>query len=70
MVAKAEDDQVDTFEEWALTVHRCQPDEQDKKDVLVQLVRKHSAISIQLLDCETRETNIHSFEWSMNAEKG
>ena len=52
MVAKADDDQVDTFEEWALTVHRCQPDEQDKKDVLWQLVRRYPAISIQLLDCE------------------
>ena len=53
MTAKEDDDQVDTFEEWALTVHRCQPDEQDKKDVLWLLIRKHATISVQLLDCES-----------------
>ena len=52
MPFKEEDDIVDAFEEWAVTVHRCQPDEQDKKDVLWQLVRKHQSILVQLLDCD------------------
>ena len=34
MLVNEDDDMVDIFEEWAVTVHRCQPDEQGKKDVL------------------------------------
>ena len=43
-----EDDIVEVFEEWAVTVHRCQPYEQVKK--LWQVIQRHKSILVQLLE--------------------
>ena len=57
-----EDDMVDIFEEWAVTVHRCQPNVQAKRDVLWNFIRRHREIAIQLLECDIySKENEHSY---------
>ena len=43
-------------DEWAVTVHRCQPRVQTKKNVLWNLIRRHKEIAIQLLECDVYST--------------
>ena len=52
MPVNEEDDMVDIFEEWAVTVNRCYPAVQAKKDVIWNLIRRHKDIAIQLLECD------------------
>ena len=53
---------VDIFEEWAVTVHRCQPNVQAKRDVHWNLIRRHREIAIQVLEFDIySKGNEHSY---------